>query len=46
MIRQGGDQAVAGNDLIESALDRSKIAALLLWFIVALIAFLGKVKPF
>ena len=46
MIRSGGQQAIAGNDLIETALNRSKVAALLLWFTVAVIAFLGKVKPF
>ena len=46
MVRAGGADAEKGNDMISAALDRSKIAALTLWFLVALIAFLGKVKPF
>ena len=46
MIRAGGDEADKGNDIVSAALDRSKVAALFLWFIVALIAFIGKVKPF
>lgn len=45
MVRAGGEEAEKGNDIIKAALDRSKVAALTLWFIVALIAFLGKVKP-
>jgi len=46
MVRQGGESAEKGNDIIEDALSRSKVAALTLWTLVALIAFLGKVKPF
>jgi hypothetical protein len=46
MIRAGGDEADKGNDIVSAALDRSKVAALFLWFIVAVIAFIGKVKPF
>lgn len=46
MVRQGGDAADKGNTIIEQALIRSRRAALLLWFGVALAAFLGKVKPF
>ena len=46
MVRAGGEEAEKGNDIISAALDRSKVAALTLWFQVALIAFLGKVKPF
>ncbi|MBL8631186.1 MAG: hypothetical protein JNM81_16250 [Rhodospirillaceae bacterium] len=46
MIRQGGDAADKGNTIIEESLVRSQRAALLLWFAVALAAFLGKVKPF
>jgi hypothetical protein len=46
MIRQGGDAADKGNTIIEQSLVRSRRAALLLWFGVALAAFLGKVKPF
>lgn len=46
MVRAGGKEAEKGNDMIAAALLRSKRAALALWFIVALIAFLGKVKPF
>lgn len=46
MVRTGGAEAEKGNDIIEAALDRSKIAALMLWGVVAVIAFLGKVKPF
>ena len=46
MVRQGGDAANKGNDIIEAALVRSRRAALVLWFGVALAAFLGKVKPF
>ncbi|MDX2145108.1 MAG: hypothetical protein SFV19_17265 [Rhodospirillaceae bacterium] len=46
MVRQGGDAANKGNDIIEAALIRSRRAALVLWFGVALAAFLGKVKPF
>lgn len=46
MVRQGGDAADKGNTIIEEALSRSRRAALLLWFCVALAAFLGKVKPF
>ena len=46
MVRAGGEEAEKGNDIIEAALGRSKVAALTLWGIVALIAFLGKVKPF
>lgn len=46
MVRAGSAEAEKGNDIIEAALGRSKIAALALWGVVALIAFLGKVKPF
>ncbi|MDE0800823.1 MAG: hypothetical protein OSB02_08830 [Rhodospirillaceae bacterium] len=46
MVRAGGDEATKGNDIIEAASGRSKVAALMLWTIVAVIAFLGKVKPF
>jgi hypothetical protein len=46
MVRQGGDAAEKGNTMIEESLVRSRRAALLLWFAVALAAFLGKVKPF
>jgi hypothetical protein len=46
MVRAGGDAATKGNDIIEAALDRSKVAAMILWTVVAVIAFLGKVKPF
>ncbi len=46
MVRAGGDEVEKGNDIIYEALVRSKRAALTLWFLVALIAFLGKVKPF
>jgi hypothetical protein len=46
MIRQGGDAADKGNTIIEESLVRSQRAAFLLWFAVALAAFLGKVKPF
>jgi hypothetical protein len=46
MVRQGGDVAEKGNTMIEQSLVRSQRAALLLWFCVALAAFLGKVKPF
>lgn len=46
MIRAGGEEAEKGNDMVAAALLRSKRAALVLWFIVALIAFIGKVKPF
>jgi hypothetical protein len=46
MVRQGGDAADKGNDIIEAALARSRRAALVLWAGVALAAFLGKVKPF
>jgi hypothetical protein len=46
MIRQGGDAAAKGNDIIEQSLDRSRKVALVLWAGVALAAFLGKVKPF
>ncbi|MDG2243192.1 MAG: hypothetical protein P8L66_06820 [Rhodospirillaceae bacterium] len=46
MVRAGGDEATTGNDIIEAALDRSKVAAMVLWTVVAVIAFLGKVKPF
>jgi hypothetical protein len=46
MVRAGGDEATKGNDIIEAASKRSKVAALMLWTIVAVIAFLGKVKPF
>ncbi len=45
MIRDGGEKKDKGNDIIEDALSRSKVAALSLWGIVALIAFLGKVQP-
>ena len=43
MVRAG--DADAGNDLIEHASSKSKIAALTLWALVAIIAFLGNVKP-
>lgn len=46
MVRAGGDEATKGNDIIEAALGRSKVAALILWTVVATVAFLGKVKPF
>lgn len=46
MVRTGSAEAEKGNDIIEAALDRSKVAALMLWGVVAVIAFLGKVKPF
>jgi hypothetical protein len=46
MVRQGGEAADKGNDIIAAALVRSRRAALVLWFGVALAAFLGKVKPF
>lgn len=46
MVRAGGAEAEKGNDIIEAALARSRNAALVLWGVVALIAFLGKVKPF
>jgi len=46
MVRQGGETADKGNTIIEESLVRSQRAALLLWFGVALAAFLGKVKPF
>ena len=46
MVRQGGAAADEGNTIIERSLARSKRAALLLWLGVALIAFIGKVKPF
>ena len=46
MVRAGGEEADKGNDIIAAALAHSKVAALSLWFLVALIAFLGKVKPF
>ena len=46
MVRQGGEAADRGNTIIEEALVRSRRAALVLWFGVALAAFLGKVKPF
>ena len=45
MVRKGGEEKEKGNDIIEDALSRSKVAALSLWGIVALIAFLGKVQP-
>jgi len=45
MVRQGGDAADKGNTMIEQSLVRSQRAAMLLWFCVALAAFLGKVKP-
>ena len=41
--RRGRDK---GNTIIEQSLIRSRRGALLLWFAVALAAFLGKVKPF
>lgn len=46
MVRAGGEEANKGNDIIADALGRSKVAALILWTTVAVIAFLGKVKPF
>jgi hypothetical protein len=46
MVRQGGETADQGNLIIEKSLVRSQRAALLLWFGVALIAFLGLTKPF
>lgn len=46
LVRAGGADADRGNDIIEAASARSKVAALTLWGIVALIAFLGQVKPF
>lgn len=46
MVRQGGEAADKGNTIIEQSLVRSQRAAMLLWFCVALAAFLGKVKPF
>ena len=46
MVREGGDAADRGNTIIEQSLVRSRRAALLLWFGVALIAFLGLTKPF
>jgi hypothetical protein len=46
LVRQGGEAADKGNTIIEAALARSRRAALVLWFGVALAAFLGKVKPF
>ncbi|MFL2769391.1 MAG: hypothetical protein ACJZ9F_00130 [Rhodospirillaceae bacterium] len=46
MVRNGGEEAEKGNDIVAASLGRSKVAALALWFLVALIAFLGKVKPF
>ena len=46
MVRQGGETADKGNTIIEQSLVRSQRAAFLLWFGVALIAFLGKTKPF
>jgi hypothetical protein len=46
MVRQGGGSAEQGNTIIEQSLVRSRRAALLLWFGVALIAFIGKTKPF
>jgi len=46
MVRAGGEDVEKGNDIIEQALGRSKVAALVLWTLVAVIAFLGKVKPF
>ncbi len=46
MVRQGGDAADKGNTIIEQSLVRSRRAALVLWFAVAVAAFLGKVKPF
>ena len=45
MVRKGGEEKEKGNDIIADALSRSKVAALSLWGIVALIAFLGKVQP-
>jgi len=46
MVRQGGAAADQGNTIIENAQKRARRAALLLWFGVALIAFLGVTKPF
>ena len=46
MVRQGGEAADKGNTIIEQSLARSRRAALVLWFAVAVAAFLGKVKPF
>jgi hypothetical protein len=46
MVRQGGEATDKGNTIIEQSLVRSRRAALLLWLGVALIAFIGKVKPF
>lgn len=46
MVRQGGEAADKGNTIIENAQRRARRAALVLWFGVALIAFLGVTKPF
>lgn len=46
LVRQGGDAAAKGNDIIEQSLARSRVAAALLWAGVALAAFLGKTQPF
>jgi len=46
MVRQGGEAADKGNTIIEQSLVRSQRAAMLLWGGVALIAFIGKTKPF
>jgi hypothetical protein len=46
MVRQGGEAADRGNTIIEQSNHRARRAALVLWFGVALIAFIGLTKPF
>lgn len=45
-IRQGGDNVVIGEQMIKDNRKVASKAALLIWFLVAAMAFLGVVKPF
>jgi hypothetical protein len=46
LIRKGGDNVATGEQMIKDNRKVASKAALLIWFLVALMAFLGVVKPF
>ena len=46
LVRAGGDKAVQGEAMIKHIQGAANRAALLIWVLVVVMAFLGKVKPF
>ena len=46
LVRAGGEARITGEQMIKDNRATAKVAALSIWFLVALMAFLGVVKPF